>query len=85
MAADGGPLGAWRSEESTTRGVEGGGELLCDAWKLAGRRWHGDGPERRRAGSADGRRGKQGSRQEEGEVDLFAISENSRDPDVKQQ
>ena len=38
---------AWQSGEGTARGVEGGGELLCDAWK----------PARARGGSGVAQRG----------------------------
>jgi len=32
---------AWRREGRSSAKEEGVEELLCDAWKLAGGRWHG--------------------------------------------
>ena len=48
-------LGGVARGEGTSAKEEGGEELLCDAWKLAGRRWRGGGVERR-AGGAVSRR-----------------------------
>ena len=77
---------AWQSGEGTARGVEGGWELQRDAWMPAQAGGGRAGPPRLRAAvhSGGGEQSRQaGSRWKN--LDKFAISKNSRDPNVNQQ
>ena len=79
-------LAAWRRERAPARGKEGGGKLRRDAWKLPGRRWPGLALHGGRAALTGGavKQSKQAGRRK-GKTGCFAISKNSRGPNVKQQ
>ena len=67
------------ADQGSTSARKGGWwELRRDAWKLAGRRWHGEA-----VLHGGGRRGR-AEELEEGEKGRFEISKNSRDLNVKQ-
>jgi len=78
-------LAAWRRERAPARGKEGGGMLRRDAWKLPGRRWPGLALHGGRAALTCGavKQSKQAGRRK-GKTGCFAISKNSRDPNVNQ-
>jgi len=73
------------AREAPARGKEGGGRLRRDAWKLAGRRWRGEAAlHSGRAALCTAAERKQVGRQGKGKTGCFAISEISRDLNVKQ-
>ena len=73
------------AREAPARGKEGGGRLRRDAWKLAGRRWCGEAAlHGGRATLCTAAVSKQVGRQGKGKTGCFAISEISRDLNVKQ-
>ena len=78
MASGGGALSAWQGEERARREAKAARKLGRDAWKLAGRRWHGEA-----VLHGGGRRGR-AEELEEGEKGRFEISKISRDLNVKQ-
>ena len=73
------------AREAPVRGKEGGGRLRRDAWKLACRRWHGEAAlHGGRAALCTAAVSKKVGRQGKGKTGCYAISEISRELNVKQ-
>jgi len=73
------------AREAPARGKEGSGRLRRDAWKLAGRRWRGEAAlHGGRVALCTAAVSKHVGRQGKGKTGCFAISEISRDLNVKQ-
>ena len=71
--------------EASSARKEGGEEHQCDMWRLAGRRWRGEAAlHGGRAALCTAAVSKQVGRQGKGKTGCFAISEISRDLNIKQ-